>query len=259
MDQLETEGNESELGYLPKTGERVLVVGQTGSGKSEFIRWLIEKMEDSPAIIYDTKIEPKYEALPKHSLANSWSEVRQEFNNPEVDYVIFRPPTLELNHPEMLDEYLQRHYDEFSHTPAVIDETYQFHNRGHPFNGLTSLLTRGRSRGITTIMGTQRPKFISEFAKTETTRFYIFRLNSKKDRESLSGYIPDFHKVPSPQKYGHWFYHVEEDQPRQMAPIPLEKGRRLEYVDPIPMDQSTSRLAWIDRIIDLRPVKGRTS
>src|SRR5260221_6098611 len=94
---------------LPKKGERTLSVGQTGSGKTAFNVWMLNRLDSSPIIIYDTKIENKFFTLPFATLANSWRHVLQLISEGTADYIVFRPPVHLIADRPALDAFLFDH------------------------------------------------------------------------------------------------------------------------------------------------------
>lgn len=220
--------------HLPSIGERAFICGQTGSGKTAFAVWTLRRLDYGPVIIYDTKEEEKFPALPKSVVVHDFDKIKEYMNDEEFDYIVFRPSSSDLTDSNRLDDYLHRHYAEYQHSVAYIDEIYSFHNNGRAGKGLIALLTRGRSRGITTIMSTQRPAWISRFTVTETQLFYIFRLVDRKDALRLSDVIPGFDRLPKLKPYYFYFYRTGEDHPRLFAPITLDKGQDTGYTDKVP-------------------------
>lgn len=211
------------MNIVPAVGERALIVGQTGCGKTAFACWLLAYCRDG--VIYDTKIEPKFAALPGARVVDSWADVRKVWKkDKDVRFVVFRPPVSDVIDPDKLDHYLLRHYEEMRQTTAYIDEAYQFHNQGRCGPGLQSLLTRGRSRGITTIMSSQRPKWLSLFCLTESQRFYIFRLVDRNDRKRFADIIPGFDADADVPR--HYFRYCDFDLPAPVlfSPVPLDKS-----------------------------------
>lgn len=180
------------MSFIPKHGERALVVGQSGSGKTQLSKWLLYHMPG--AIIYDTKTEPAFEEMgPVVSTTDEAFKVFAEEGD-DVDYVIVRPPPWMMAYPMALDEMLLDHYDRGHGVTAYLDEAYQFHKNGRPGPGYLSLLTRGRSRDISTITSSQRPAFLSLFAFTELNHLFAMRLQHDDDRQRLSNVIANYHK-----------------------------------------------------------------
>lgn len=216
---------------IPKTGERALIVGATGSGKTGFACFILERLETVPIIIYDTKEENKFTALPGSIVVQSQGELEEALGNPEIDYIVYRP-SLEITvDPDLLDDLLLTHYHRYRETVAYIDEVYQFHKGGKCGPGLIGLLTRGRSRGITTIISTQRPSYLSRFCITESQKFYIFSLIDKQDKKRIGDVVPDFANLSDPVKFGFWYYHVGDDAPKKYQPIKLAPEINKGYVD----------------------------
>src|SRR4051812_11136228 len=108
------------VNIVPQKGERVLSVGQTGSGKTTFNIWLMHQIPDSPIFIYDTKHEPKFDAMPNSIAISSFKEVDEILENAEHDYIIVRPPDAHIANWETLDKYLQYHYANLQGFPAYI-------------------------------------------------------------------------------------------------------------------------------------------
>lgn len=228
-----------KLNIVPRVGERGLIVGQTGSGKTLFARWLIQ--DYLPAgIIYDTKIEPKFTSLPESQVVGSWDELTKLWKKGDHRHLIFRPPVRDTLDPEILDGYLERHYLNFRHSLAYVDEVYQFHNNGRAGPGLLSLLTRGRSRGITTVMSTQRPTGLSRFAWSESQRFYIFKLQDQRDRKTVESIVPNFSDLPIPPKFHAHYYDFELETPIMLAPVKISANLAADYTD-----EAETRHKWI--------------
>lgn len=239
---------------IPQRGERALIVGATGSGKSAFARYVLEHVETSPIIIYDTKIEDKFISLPGSIIVTGKSDLNEALDNESIDYIIYRPPIDIVNDPMALDELLMEHYNEYHETVAYIDEIFQFHKGSRHGPGLMSLLTRGRSRGISTIMSSQRPSFLSRFCVTESQHFYVFRLIDYKDKQRLGDVIPDFSERDDPEDFGFWYYNVKEKEPKLYRKIMLAPEKMPEYMSNVgeaqgeelkPEDRPLTKLIWI--------------
>lgn len=226
---------EPKLNIIPQLGERALIVGQTGSGKTAFATWLLRHIPQSPVIIYDTKIEPKFEALPHSAVVESTTGIHELLEQNEHDYIIVRPNASLLADWQTLDKYLLYHYNYFHGLPAYIDEAYTFHSQGGGSGpGLMALLTRGRSKGITTIISSQRPKRISIMCITEAQKLFAFRLQFIQDRKRIDELIDDYSKFPNPPK--HHFYFVdmaETEKPVLMSPVKLDEKVKSGYTDQV--------------------------
>lgn len=240
-------GNSLASDIVPQKGERALTIGQTGSGKTVFNRWLLTRIENSPTIIYDTKEEPKFNSLPNSSRVTSWDNVVRAVDNPAIDYVIFQPPLRDSADPEIMDRYLERHYQQFHDCTAYIDEIYQFHKGAHSGPGLLGLLTRGRSKGITTLMSTQRPKFLTRFAISETQKFYVMKITFNDDRKALADFIPDYDAKNPPDlpEHGFLFYKTGDNSSRIFGAVKMDEKDPKEYTDPVAVETVVRRHNWL--------------
>lgn len=219
---------------VPERGERAFICGQTGSGKTAFAVWLLGYMPGT--LIYDTKEERKFSALPKSVRVATMDEARKALRENKggeavYDFVILRPSVAETLDSEMLDTMLQYHYENLRGIGAYIDEVFMFHNGGRVGPGLMSLLTRGRSRGITLTMSAQRPAWLSRFCLTESQRFYVFRLVDRADRQRLGEIIPGLSRDEQPEKYHFQYFDFDQDGPAYFLPVPLDNPESHGYID----------------------------
>lgn len=235
---------------LPEKGERTLSVGQTGSGKTAFNVWLLDKLSFAPVVIYDTKEEPKFLTLKTAAVARSFKEVSERLQSGEHDYVVFRPPDSVLHDPQKLDEYLYAHYSQFPGVDAYIDEVYSFHSSGRPHMGLQAMLTRGRSRGISVLMSSQRPVSLSRSALTESQHIYVFVIAHEEDRKTLNKLIPGFEKLPMIKPKTHKFFHYDaaEQKLQLFNPVKLDASQNTGYTDEVEIEpdaEKVRKLVWI--------------
>lgn len=217
---------------FPAKGERALSIGQTGSGKTTFNRWLLERLPETPVVIYDTKHDGKFDELEKTRVVESIEGAEEAMADLECDYVIFRPPPVITSNPVSLDKLLQYHEENWRGIDAYIDEVYHFHRGAYAGPGLNGLYTRGRSRGITTIASSQRPSSVSKFLFSETQIFYVFALYLDDDLKRIAGFIPGFDKLPRAPKHKFYVYRQgQEDEPKLMGPVPVSDSESLGYTD----------------------------
>lgn len=213
---------------LPQTGERSLIVGQTGSGKSAFLVWLLMRVPMSPVIVYETKEEPKFQHFPGVVYCQTQDELDSAYQDQTADYIIMQPDIDTASNPTALDELLFHHFMYYPNSVCAIDELFMFHNAGRHGRGLLGLYTRGRSRGITTIACTQRPAWISGFAISEAQRYYAFYLEMEADKKKLKPALLD---LPDPPKYGFYYWESGNKEITRYGAVKLDKGLDTGYVD----------------------------
>lgn len=228
--------------FLPEVGQHALIAGKNGSGKTAFAVWALVRIPTAPVVIYDTKIEPKFLALPANKVVTSIEEMLEAARDEKIDYVIVRPPEEMLGKPQELDEYLWAHYLHIHYSVAYIDEGYTFHTRsGQAFKGLQSLMQRGRSKGITTIISTQRPIRIERAIISEMSKAYLFLLQDKRDREAVDNLIPDFSDLPVPKRHAFYFWETSLDQAILYEPVKLDQAFVTGYYDKPVNEDSNSK------------------
>lgn len=222
----------SPVSIIPQHGERAWIVGQTGGGKTALGLWLLVRIPTTPTFIYDTKVEPKFDKLPNNRSVVTIDDMREAYQDHTVDYIIVRPPVELLGEPSKLDEYLWTQYLEFPDTVAYLDEGATFHSRtGMPYKGIMALMMRGRSKGITTIISTQRPTRIAREILSEMQKAYIFYLQDRRNREVIDNVVPDFSDMPNPGKHEFYFWNQENNAVELFKPIRLDPAFDTGYTD----------------------------
>lgn len=222
---------------IPEPGEHALFVGQNGSGKTRLARWVLERMKPSPIVIYDTKEEADFITLPNSRLVEDWDEVLEARDDDTIDYVIFRPHVDIANDAKKMDALLLEHFKYLRGVPAYIDEVYSFHSGPRAGPGLNAMLTRGRSRNQSTLISTQRPRFLSNFCISETKHKYIFHVTMKDDRKRIADFVPGYDKLPKTRQYGFWYYNDRDGHLEEMAPIQL--GQPIDMASPDSVSNDT--------------------
>lgn len=218
--------------YFPEKGERAISIGQTGSGKTTFNRWLLDRLPDSPTVVYDTKHDPKFNELKNNRVVHTMSQAQEAIDDLSVDYIIIRPPPRMIASPQSLDLMLEYHEANWHGIDAYIDELIHFHSGGRAFAGMTGLFTRGRSRGITTIGSTQRPAWVSGFIFSEAQLFYLFYLGRKSDKKRVDDFIDGYDRMESPRPPAfHAFRQGSMKPPELMPAVPVADIDKLGYTD----------------------------
>lgn len=199
-----------------KKGERGFLVGKTGSGKSQQGYFHCQNAPVWPVVIFDTKIEDAFFSIPDSDETleliegvDSFEKYAKKPKKDMDDYILVRPTAEEAQDPDLMDEYMRIVYQYFGTVFIYADEIAHFHKNGRPTPNLMNVLTRGRSKGKTTLMGNQRPAGITRSILTETDRFYIHQLTDGRDRKTLAEVVPEFDKYAKPPKWHFWHYSHE--------------------------------------------------
>lgn len=100
---------------------------------------------------------------------------------------------------------------------VYVDEGYMVGNNNPAFR---SLLTQGRSREIPIITLSQRPVWMDRFVFSESEFFQVFRLQHKKDRQSVEQFVPVDLSKRLPE-YHSYYYDVAADKMTVLKPVPV--------------------------------------
>lgn len=161
----------------PRYDQRGAVVGMTGSGKTEFMRYACRRFEN--VLVIDVKGTIRW---PGYAVHTRLRDVVRDDVNPRV---IYRPIHDELIDDDAIDGFFQYAYERGS-TFVGVDEVFGVTNEGREIpKHYHAILTRGRERNIGCISGTQRPKGIPMSVFSESEWIYTFRLKLAGDRERI--------------------------------------------------------------------------
>ena len=218
------------MSILLERGQRGIIIGQTGSGKTVGAIWHMQHVPVTPIVIMDTKGEPAFDKIgidEETQVYESLADFEREWfkKRRQPVYSIVRPDMSEIAEPAGMDETLFRMVQGGRGHFLYIDEAYQWHVAGRAGAGLTGILTRGRSKGITTLLSTQRPAWLSRFCFTEAQKMYIYRLNDKRDAKTIGEYVPDFAEKPIAKRYEWYYYDVLNGELKRYSPVKITEGK----------------------------------
>ena len=203
---------------LPRVGhgERALVLGRTGSGKTTGALWLLSRAPGRWLVI-NSKADT---ALEMTGAAVAYDAKRILAVPDDVRVMVATPRTFD---PDELDSTLLHLCESGQPLSILIDELLYFHNAsGRAGPGLMGLLTRGRSRGQSFIGCSQRPAAISQFCYSECDYFAIYKLTLPQDWAKLIAITgkPGLRKRRDPYFWG--WYDVRQDRLQEYGPVPAD-------------------------------------
>lgn len=178
---------------LPALHSRAVFIGQTGSGKTTLARAALCSV---PAyrfvIVYDVKGQMRPAEWPGFKFVSSFDEMKAAAEMKKGRKWIFEKIVYQPNINEIPDDSNLEPADRFfkfiyyrENTVVYIDEIYGVTTgRRIPFH-FKAILTRGRERGITCLMATQRPAEIPQFILSEAESYYVFKLQMPQDKERI--------------------------------------------------------------------------
>ncbi len=219
----------------PAPDERLLVVGKTGSGKTELIRQCLRQIAPGEVIIvFDSKPEWK---------ARRWFDPRRIRRTPATDplaeavYLPARVPLKQLTpgiyvyRPEY-PEYADPRNDKIllaalrrGKCTVVIDELTDFARGSYALPSLGKVIRQGRAKRVRMLIGTQRPGAIPLIALTEANKVCCFRLQSEGDRKRMAQWIDPAMRVLPSAKHAFWFVDVGEGEAARQLQLPAPTGK----------------------------------
>jgi Type IV secretion-system coupling protein DNA-binding domain len=194
---------------LPTPDKRTVVIGSTGSGKTQFAVWLLFKRHNARrvTIIFDTKGDALIEAL-------NPTEISIAGGVPKKPGLYVVRPIPEL-HDELVKQFLWQIWKR-GDVLIFIDEGYMIGNRNAALN---ACLTQGRSKHIEMIILSQRPVWMSKFVFSEANFFAVMNLTLKDDRDFVRGYVGGTAVNLLPKYHALW-YDVDRQQDAILSPVP---------------------------------------
>ena len=214
------------MATLPRlnAGQRALILGRTGSGKTTGAAWLLSRSAGQ-WVILNSKFDP---LLTQCGPSVKWSAPDIQRGLIDNRIVVAHPESYD---PEILDSELLALIETRAPVSVMVDElSYTHFANGRAGPGLQGLLTRGRSRGQSFIGCTQRPAAISQFCYSESDAFGVYRITLPQDWSKLIAITgrASIKRVRAPY-YWAW-YDVTADRLREYGPVPEhDLLRRFRY------------------------------
>lgn len=199
---------------LPRPGQRILIVGRTGSGKTVAGLWHLSKQDFDvrPWVIVDYKGDETFKQIEGADYISPDDPVPSE---PGIYIMPMRPDEKEALEGFLWDTWQQ------GNVGLYIDEGYMVSSSQTPSKAFRAILTQGRSKNISVILNSQRPNWIDRFNVSESDYFQIFHLNDADDRKILQRVLPnDFDLEERLEDYHSVYYDVGSNAAQTLAPVP---------------------------------------
>lgn len=202
-----------------KTGERGVLIGQTGTGKSFLAKHFLLP-RTGPLLIIDPKGEFDFVNC---EIYERIDEI--ERRNPER--VIYRARRRELRDRDAHDRIYEWAYNR-GNIFVYTDEITSMLDGFEAPPSFHDVYARGRSRGITALTATQDPSRVPLAIFRQARRFYVFRVVFPDDIKRLKQLVPGYsNELPSREdmeqfdllygyksdpRFAFWYWNAEEGQ-----------------------------------------------
>lgn len=211
-----------------RSGQRLGLFGRSGSGKTYLAKWIILQTPNLRWLILDSKHDPNFDAwFPREGLPAPRQIMKWWRKHGRI---VVRPKP-EENDPRILDLWLSVIHDGLERFGLLIDEGYQVTRGVQPGPGLTGLITRGRIRGQTIIVGSQRPAWLPRFVFSEANGYIVMNLALRDDRERVADMVSDrYHEaVLTPLPPREWLYYdIAADRLSHFRPVTIIRQDQLD-------------------------------
>jgi len=180
-----------------------LIAGPTGSGKSYFVGFLVEKLyaEQKPFIILDTKTKNHIGLVGlkglkivkvKPNAAYDWKKLV------EYPYLLLIP-TIRTKTDELIEQYtavIDAIYTAGRERTIIVEEAHNFNKNAYSPSPVLELVAReGRGRGISLWMLTQRIQDFPKLLWSQCYLTYLLKFLIPQDIKYIEQLIPNFTDV----------------------------------------------------------------
>jgi hypothetical protein len=212
----------SELPHIA-AGQRALLAGRTGSGKTTVACWLLSR---SPQhwVIFNPKHTVGYRTLPDSIIIKRFDTKPLLSLLKRHKYVILNLSNDEAT-PEFMDAILEWLHRNVKNIGVCIDELYTFHSAGgRAGDGLIGFLTRGRELKQSILQLTQRPAWVSRFCFSESDFIGTMDLVLEDDRKKMREMTGQDAFLERVTHYRWLWYTVARDFLSLYGPVPTAVG-----------------------------------
>lgn len=164
----------------PRTDQHATIIGMNGSGKSVFAAHMVScaPLNRMPYILIDYKNEELFNAVDRAK----YIDFKDQPKEPGF-YILKAEPSRD---DEKVNSFLYNVLRK-EKRGLIYDEGYSIPNLG----AMETLYMQGRSKQIPIITLTQRPVWLTRFAFTEASYICLFRLNDKRDKDTVKAWTPE--------------------------------------------------------------------
>lgn len=193
---------------LPGPENRTVIIGSTGSGKTQFAVALLSVRDFHlrPWFIFDFKGDKLIDALGAEEIS-----LNQKPPTKPGLYIVRPLP----GDDHLVSNFLMQLWAQ-ENVGIYIDEGYMVPKLDRWFR---ACLTQGRSKRIEMMILSQRPKWMDTFNFTEASFIALFNINFEEDRKHVAAYLGGTRPSLLPKYHCLW-YDVDRQKSAIMEPVP---------------------------------------
>ena len=181
------------------TGDRVVVVGHTGSGKTTLTRRMVGGL--SSLVVIDPKYRFWLPPDPRRAPAQVVTGARafaQVWPHRALR-VIYRPDLNDARHGDVND--VMARILNVGRTCLLVNEAMDYANATTILPAYRQCVVRGREAEVRVISETQRPTGVHNTVLSEAEHFFLFYLMLQTDRHKMAGLMGEEVEAPMAQDY----------------------------------------------------------
>lgn len=216
--------------------ERAIILGRTGSGKTEWVKAMLRAMSKTYPIVI---IDPKADWLGTFPM---WEEKKRNPGTVDKPHLTtafnpkFHVQCMQLNMTRTPVELSQACMDILAYGRKTrkgifvyFDECTNIATSSNIPPGVADLWTMGRSLKVGAWIGNQRALRIPEIFKSQAEMFVIFDLPGSKDRKDIAEYThtPELEEMEQVPEFHYWYFHRKSMRHAELR-APLELGEKVE-------------------------------
>jgi hypothetical protein len=194
----------------PRRGNRVFIVGQTGTGKTTLTQRLLDYRRYK--VLLDVKGTLNWPGYTVYRTLKTLTRAKE-------DALIYRPTHEDLNDDVLQDKFFEWCYLR-RHCTVYVDEVMGVTYREELPHYYRAILTRGREFQVEMWSASQRPMNVPQVIMSESEELYTFRLSMPQDRKKIESMYP----ISADTMQGldkHVFYYAPQDAKGPVGPLKL--------------------------------------
>ena len=206
---------------LPGDGNRTVIIGRTGTGKTVSGLWLLSEQDlEKPWIVLNFKNDEHIDSI-KNTREIDYNYIPAK---DDAGLFILRPLPRD---GKLLEAYLWKIWER-ENCGIFCDEASMVGSN----DAFDACLTQGRSKRIPMILCTQRPVWITRWAFSEASFIQVFDLNDQRDIDTVESFVPiDWEQELELKPHYSWYYEIDRNKIFKFKPCPPMPELRKRFAE----------------------------